>query len=123
MSASVPLGNDPITLLIGSESGEALLVGERVAVIIATTPLLRAVAFSPHATQTRVPAVELQLSESPAAVSTGPATALREVIAEVEYVSVHCSAAGAPVPTFSERFSGSELPWAADPDAKLNDAA
>ena len=123
MSASVPLGNDPITLLIGSESGEALLVGERVAVTTATTPLLRAVAFIPDATQTKVPMPGLQLSVSPTAVRAGPATALREVMAVVEYESVHCSAAGAPVPTFNERFSGSELPWAADPDAKLNDAA
>jgi predicted RecA/RadA family phage recombinase len=123
MSASVPSGNDPITLLIGSESGEALLVGESVAVTIATTPLLRAVALIPDATQTKVPVPGLQLSVSPTAVKAGPGVALRETIAVVEYVSVHCSAEGAPVPTFNERLSGSELPGAADPDAKLNEAA
>jgi hypothetical protein len=110
MSASVPLGNDPNTLLIGSESGETVLVGERVAVTIATTPLLRAVAFSPDARQTKVPVPGLQLRVSPTAVRAGPGAAMRDVIAAVEYVSVHCSAAGAPVPTLNERFSGIELP-------------
>jgi hypothetical protein len=83
-SAFVPLGNEPITLLIGSESGEALLVGESVAVTTATTPLPMAAAFIPDATHAKVPAPELQLSVSPTAVKAGPATALREVIAVVE---------------------------------------
>jgi hypothetical protein len=83
MSASVPLGSDPITLLIGSESNVALLVGERLAVTTATTPLLRAVSFVPHATQTKVPAVGLQLSVPPMAVRAAPGAALSEVIALV----------------------------------------
>jgi hypothetical protein len=108
---------------MGSESGEAVLVGERVAVTTATTPLLRALEFDPDDTQIKVPLPGLQLSVSPTAVRAGPGAALREVIAVGEYVSVHCSAAGALVPALSERFSGSELPWTADPDAKLNDGA
>jgi hypothetical protein len=110
-------------LLIGSESGEAMLLGDSVAVTTATTPLLRAVALIPHDTQVKVPVPELQLSVFPAAVRAGPATAVREVMAVGEYVSVHWSAEGAPLPTFNERFNGSELPGAADPEAKLNDAA
>jgi hypothetical protein len=81
MLASVPLGSDPNTLLIGSESKVALLVGERLAVTTATTPLAMAVALIPEATQTVAPALELQLSVSPTAVKAGPATALRETIA------------------------------------------
>jgi hypothetical protein len=117
------LGSDPNTLLIGSETGEVVPVGERVAVTTATTPLLRAVAVSPDAKQTRVPVPGLQLRVSPTPVRAGPGTAVREAIAVVEYVSVHCSVEGAPLPTFNERFSGIEPPWATDPDAKLNDAA
>ncbi len=123
MSASVPLGNDPNTLLMGSESGEAVLVGERVAVTTATTPLPIALAFVPDARQTKVPTPGLQLSVSPAAVRAVPGAAVREVIAVGEYVSVHCSAAGALVAALNERFSGIELPWTADPEAKLNDGA
>jgi hypothetical protein len=81
MSASVPLGNDPNTLLMVSESGEAVLVAESVAVTTATTPLLRAVEFDPDDTQINVPLPGLQVSTSPAAVKDGLATALREVIA------------------------------------------
>jgi hypothetical protein len=76
MFASVPLGSVPITLLIGKESTVAPLFGERIAVIVASVPLLMAVAFMPVATHTNVPTPALQLNVFPAAVSTGPATAL-----------------------------------------------
>jgi len=76
MFASVPLGRVPIKLLIGKELTVAPLVGERVAVIVASVPLPMAVAFTPAVTQTNVPTPELQLNVFPAAVSTGPATAL-----------------------------------------------
>jgi len=76
MFASVPLGSVPIKLLIGKESTVAPLFGERVAVIVASVPLPMAVAFTPAVTQTNVPTPELQLNVFPAAVSTGPATAL-----------------------------------------------
>jgi hypothetical protein len=66
----------PIKLLIGKESTVAPLFGERVAVIVASVPLPMAVAFTPAVTQTNVPTPELQLNVFPAAVSTGPATAL-----------------------------------------------
>jgi hypothetical protein len=122
MFASVPLGNDPITLLIGSESRVALLVAERLAVTTATTPLLMAVAFIPDATHAKVPALELQLSVSPTAVSAGPATALREATAVGGYVSVHCSVAGALAPALNERLREGELPWTAVPEAKVKDA-
>jgi hypothetical protein len=121
VSASVPLGNDPITLLMGRESNVAVLLAERVAVTTATTPLPMAVLFDPDATQIKVPTPELQLSVSPTAVRAEPATALREVTAADGYVSVHCSADGALLPSLNERFSETELPWTVDPDAKLND--
>ena len=110
-------------MLIGSESRVALLVGERLAATTATTPLPMALAFIPDATQTKIPPPLLQLSVSPTAVRAGPATALREATAVGEYVSVHCSVAGALVAALNERFSESELPWTVVPEAKLNDEA
>jgi hypothetical protein len=119
MFASVPLGSVPIMLLIGRESTMALLLGERVAVIVASTPLVMVVAFTPDATQINVPTPELQLSVFPAAVSTGPATALSAATFVAEYVNVHCTLAGAPEGAFKERVNGNALPLSAVPDAKL----
>ena len=65
MFASVPSGSVPITLLIGKESTLAPLLAERVAVTVASVPLLMAVAFVPDATHTNVPTPELQLSVFP----------------------------------------------------------
>ena len=89
MFAFVPFGNDPTTLLIGSKSRVALLVGERAALTTATTPVPITVAFIPEATQTKTPTPGLQVSVSPTAVRAGPGTALREATSVAEYVSVH----------------------------------
>jgi hypothetical protein len=78
------LGNDAYTPLIVSESGDAVLVAERVAVNTATTPLVSAVAFTPEATQIKVPTPGLQVSAFPTAVRTVPGAAVREVMAVVE---------------------------------------
>lgn len=121
MLASVPLGSVPITLLIGKESTVAPLFGERVAVIVASTPLLMAVAFRPDATHTNVPTPELQLSVFPAAVSAGPATAPSAATPVAEYANVHWTLAGAPEGAFRERVKGNALPLSAVPDAKLRD--
>jgi hypothetical protein len=83
MSALVPLGNAPNTLLMARESRVLVLVGARVALTTATTPLPMAVAFMPEATQTTVPDPELQLNVSPAAVSAEPAVVLSEAMAAV----------------------------------------
>ena len=84
MFASVPFGNDPNTLVIESESSVDVLLGESLAVTIATTPLPIAVAPVPDAIQIRVPVAEPQVSVSPTAVRAGPAEAVREVIAAEE---------------------------------------
>jgi hypothetical protein len=110
-------------LLRDSASRVALLLGERVAVTTAMTPLATAVAFIPDDRQTKVPTPELQLSVSPAAVRAGPAEALTEAIAVDGYVSVHCTAAGPLLPALKERFSETALPLGADPEAKLSDGA
>jgi hypothetical protein len=98
-----------------------VLLAERVAVTTATNPLPMAVLFDPDATQIKVPTPELQLSVSPTDVRAEPATAVRDVTAADGYANVHCSADGAPLPAFNERFSETELPWTAAPEAKLND--
>ena len=121
--ASVPSGSVPSTLLMGSESRLALLIGESVTVTTATTPLLMALAFMPDAKQTNVPLPEPQLSVFPAAVSDGPAAALSEMTSVGEYVSIHCRDAGPLLLAFNERFSESELPFSADPEVKLKDGA
>ena len=121
MFASVPSGSVPITLLIGKESTLAPLLAERVAVTVASVPLLMAVAFVPAATHTNVPTPELQLSVFPAAASAGPATALSAATSVAEYVNVHCTLAGAPEGAFKERVKGNALPLSAVPDAKLKD--
>jgi hypothetical protein len=121
MFASVPSGSVPITLLIGKESTLAPLLAERVAVTVASVPLLMAVAFVPDATHTNVPTPELQLSVFPAAASAGPATALSAATSVAEYVNVHCTLAGAPEGAFKERVKGNALPLSAVPDAKLKD--
>ena len=119
--ASVPSGSVPITLPIGKESTVALLPGERVAVIVASTPLPIAVAFTPDAKHTNVPTPELQFNVFPAAVRTGPAAALSEATSVAEYVNVHCTPAGAPEGAFKDRIKGSVLPFSVVPDARLRD--
>ena len=84
MFAFVPLGSVPITLLIGKASKVALLLAVRVAVIVASTPLLKAVAFTPDAIHTNVPKPGLQFNVFPAAVRTGPAIALSVATSEAE---------------------------------------
>jgi len=121
MSALVPSGKVPITLLIGRESRVALLVGERVAVMTATSPLLSALAFIPDARQTKVPTPELQLSVFPAAARAELPAALRETTSVGEYVSVHWTAAGSLAAALNERFSKTEPPLSVDPEARLKD--
>ena len=78
MSASVPSASVPNTLLIGRESDVVVLLGDRVAVTTATTPLLIAAAFMPEATHIKLPPAELQLKLLPAAVSAEPALAVSD---------------------------------------------
>jgi hypothetical protein len=84
MSASVPSGKAPNTLLMLRVSNVLELVGDRVAVTTATTPLPMAVSIMPDATQITVPVPGLQLSVAPAAVSAEPGVVVSEVIAAVE---------------------------------------
>jgi hypothetical protein len=77
--ASVPFASVPNTFVMESVSEVALLLDESVAVTTATTPLPIAVAFAPEATQTRAPTPLLQLRFFPAAESTDPALAVRDV--------------------------------------------
>lgn len=120
MLTEVPSGKAPITLLIGIESRLLPLVGERVAVTTATTPLLIVLAFMPVAKQVRDPVPELQLSVL-LVPSASPATAVRELMSLGAYASVHCKPAGALVAAFKERFSERAPPFTADPEAKLKD--
>jgi hypothetical protein len=100
-----------------------VLDGERLAVITATTPLLMAVLFGPDAKHTIVPTPALQLSVVPVSVSADPAATLRETTSVGEYASVHWRLAGALAGAVNERLSESEVPWRADPEAKLSDGA
>jgi hypothetical protein len=84
MSASVPLGKAPNTLLIDRVSNVLVLVGDRVAVTTATTPLPMTVSLMPYARQITVPVPGLQARVTPAAVSAEPGVVLSEVIADVE---------------------------------------
>ena len=119
--SEVPSPKAPITLLIGIESRLLLLVGERVAVTTATTPLLILVAFMPLARHMTDPVLELQLSVLPAPVRAGPAIVLRELMSLGEYESVHCRPAGTLVAAFKERFSERAPPLTAEPEAKLKE--
>jgi hypothetical protein len=65
------------------ESNALGLLGDRLAVTTATTPLPSAVAFIPAARQVTVPDPELQLNVSPTAVKAEPAATLRVEIAVV----------------------------------------
>jgi hypothetical protein len=115
---SVPSPKVPITLLI--ETAPPVLLEARVAVTTATTPLLMLAVLMPLATQVRDPVAELQFSVLPAAVSAGPAAALT-LLMPAGYESVHSRPAGALLPPFKERFRETELPGAADPEARLKD--
>jgi len=99
----------------------SVLAEERAAVTTATTPLLMVLPVMPVARQVRDPPPEMQLSASPAAVSAGPATALREVMSAGAYEMVHCKPAGALAAAFKERFSERVPPLTADPEARLKD--
>ena len=121
MLASPPSGRTPITLLIGIESRLLLLVAATVAVTTATTPLPMVLASMPVARQVRDPVLELQFSVLLAPVNAAPATAVRELISLGAYESVHCKPAGALVAAFKERFSDTEPPLTADPEARLRD--
>jgi len=116
----VPFAKTPITLLIGKLSRLSGPVGESVAEITATTPLPMALVFTPVARHVIAPTPVTQLSVLPAAVSADPAIALREVISVGVYEIVHCKPAGALAPAFNDRFSETEPPLTADPEAKLN---
>src|SRR6516162_1902468 len=86
----VSFAKTPITLLIGKLSRLSGPVGESVAEIMATTPLPMALVFTPVARHVIAPTPVMQLSVLPAAVSAGPAIALREVISVGVYEIVHC---------------------------------
>ena len=100
-----------------------MLDRDRLAVITATMPLLMALLSSPDARHTKVPTPALQLIVFPAAVSAEPAVTLSEATSVGEYPIVHWRPAGALAAALNERLSESEVPWRADPDAKLNDGA
>ncbi len=70
----------PITPLIGIVSRVLLLVGERLAVTTATTPLAIVFAFMPLARHITAPALALQFSVLPAAASAGPDETLKEMM-------------------------------------------
>jgi len=93
------------------------------AVITATTPLLMALLSNPDAKHTKVPTPAVQLIVFPASVSAEPAATLSETTSVGEYPSVHWRLAGALAAASNERFSESEVPWRADPEAKLSDGA
>ena len=116
----VSFAKTPITLLIGKLSRLSGPVGESVAEIMATTPLPMALVLTPVARHVIAPTPVTQLSVLPAAVSADPAIALREVISVGVYEIVHCKPAGALAPAFNDRFSETEPPLTADPEAKLN---
>jgi hypothetical protein len=116
----VSFAKTPITLLIGKLSRLSGPVGESVAEIMATTPLPMALVLTPVARHVIAPTLVTQLSILPAVVSAGPAIALREVISVGVYEIVHCKPAGALAPAFNDRFSETEPPLTADPEAKLN---
>ena len=116
----VSFAKTPITLLIGKLSRLSGPVGESVAEITATTPLPMALVLTPVARHVIAPTLVTQLSILPAVVSAGPAIALREVISVGVYEIVHCKPAGALAPAFNDRFSETEPPLTADPEAKLN---
>jgi hypothetical protein len=82
-----------------------------------------ALLFNPDAKHTNVPTPALQLIVVPAAVSAEPAVTLSEATSVGENASVHWRAAGALAGALNERFSESEAPWKADPEAKLSDGA
>jgi hypothetical protein len=88
---------------------------------LATTPSAIPVAFMPVARQVKVVVPETQLSVLPAAVSTGPAAAVSEVTSVEGYERVHCSP-DAAAPPATERFTETEPPGRADPEAKVNEA-
>ncbi len=117
----LPSDKTPITLLNGKESRLLLLVEEVVAETTATTPLAMMLVFMPVARQVSDPLAELQFSVLPAAVNTGPATTLSEVMSPIGYESVHCRPAGALVAMFNERFSEMAFPRTTAPEAKLRD--
>jgi hypothetical protein len=77
----------------------------------------------PDARHTRVPMLAAQLIVFPAAVSAEPAVTLSEATSVGEYPSVHWRSAGALASALNEKFSESEVPCRADPDARLSDGA
>ena len=105
-----------------NESSVLVLLEDRVALTTATTPLVKAVAFVPLATQVTVPEPGAQVSVSPEG-SADPAVMLTEEMAVGANERVHCRLAGALVAAVNERLSESEAPLSADPEARLIDGA
>jgi hypothetical protein len=95
------------------------LVAESFTERTAATPLPIVCVFEPDVTQVRDPDAVAQFSVLPAAVSAVPAVAVIEATLAVEYVKVHCSAAGRLAPEVTDKFNDTVPDAAPDPEARL----
>lgn len=100
-----------------------LVAGARVTVTVATTPLAMVESVAPIARQVTVPLTELHARVLFAPVSAAPAVTTAEVTSLGTYANVHCKPAGAPPLAFKVRFSATEPPATALPDARLTEDA
>jgi len=118
--SGAPLAKAADVLPITTGTVEPLVAGERVTVMVATTPLPMVESFRPSVRQVTDPLAGLQVRLQPAAVSTGPAATV--MLASVgTNESVHCRPAGAPLP-LNERLRDVEPPSTAEPEDRLREA-
>jgi hypothetical protein len=96
-----------------------LVIGERVTVTVATTPLPMVESFIPTVRHVTAPLAELQVRVLPAAESAAPAATTTEASLGTN-ASVHCIPAGAGVP-LSDRFNETAPPSTAEPEDKLSE--
>lgn len=121
MVAAAPLAKAAQGPLTTMGTVGPLVSGARVTVTVATMQLPIVTSFNPTVKHMTEPLTELQLSVLPALASAGPAATTTELTSLGTNESVHSKPAGA-LPPLNERFSETEPPSTADPDARLRES-
>lgn len=98
---------------------DPLLVAESFTETTAVTPFPIVCVLEPDVTQVREPVPAAQFSVLPAAVSAVPAVAVIDATFALEYVKVHCKAAGKLAPEVTDKFNETVPDAAPDPEPKL----
>jgi len=117
-TARFPSPKAPNGVVTATGTEPVLVLAARVAVATATTPLVIGVEFIPVARHFTLPLPFWQTMLLPTAVRADPAETLTDVTSAGAKEKVHSSADGVPLVVI-DRFSGTDPPWAEEPEARL----